>query len=155
MEDSDHIETAGNVILLNKPFLGGWLDAKGNIGHEVIDFLKTDDGQYYVYNNPVGFCPGDIWIEGTTDLERTQQEKYIGKYLVLTSEKRGNDFDILYVIELGEKLHRYHVPRKDVAQLRYNQAQVKEIIRKRNIKYNGKYLDEIYKDDDSKVVFLI
>lgn len=138
-----------HVILLNKPFLGGWLDAKGNIGHEVIDFLQTDDGQYYIYNNPIGFCPTDIWIDGTTELKRLPEEKYIGKYLVLTSEKRGNDFDILYVIELKEKLHRYHAPRKNKEKLRHNQERIKELIRKRNIKYNNKYLDEVYSDDDS------
>lgn len=146
------MEKEGKVILLNKPFLGGWLNAKGHIGHEIIDFLQTDDGEYYVYNNHIGSCPNDIWIEGTTGLKRSREEKYVGKYLVLTSEKRGDDFDILYVIELAEKLHRYGAPTKNKILLRKNQAEVKKIIRERNIKYNGKYLDEIYTDDDSLLV---
>ncbi len=149
-KDTENNQYAGNVILLNKPFLGGWLNKQGNIGHEIIDFLHTDDGNYYVYNNPWGICPDDIWIAGTKELTKIPKEKYFGKYLVLTSEERGKDFDILYVIELAEKLHRYHTKKsKNMAQFRIDQMKVKDLIRKRNIKYNGKYLDEIYGKDDS------
>lgn len=145
------IETKGNVIILNKPFLGGWLDKQGNIGHEIIDFLLTDDNQYYVYNNPWGICPPNIWVEGTQSLSRISKEQYIAKYTVLTSEEKikesGNELDILYVIELAEKMHRFHTGESE---LRRNQAVIKnDIIRKRNIKYNGRFLDEIYDDDDS------
>ena len=141
---------SGNVILLNKPFLGGWLNNKGNIGHEVIDFLKTDDGNYYVYNNPWGVCPNNIWIEGTRELQRMRREKYIGKYMVLTSESRGHDFDILYVIKLSEKLHRFHTTKdEDKTQFRNDQSEVVRIMRERNIKYNNKFLDEIYTEEDS------
>lgn len=139
---------SGNVILLNKPFLGGWLDKQGNIGHEIIDFLLTDDGDYFVYNNPWGVCPDNIWVDGTKQIVRSKNEKYLGKYMVLTSEKHGDNFDILYVVELSEKLHRCHTSETDNL-LRDNQKYVKEIIRTRNIKYNGKYLDEIYQNDDT------
>lgn len=76
--------TSGHVVLLNKLFSGGWLDEDGHIGHEIIDFLLTDDGKYFVYNNPWGACPNDIWIDGTKMLERNSEEKYTGKYMVLT-----------------------------------------------------------------------
>ena len=141
---------SGNVILLNKPFLGGWFNNKENIGHEVIDFLKTDDGDYYVYNNPWGVCPDNIWVEGTSGLRRMRREKYIGKYMVLTSESRGHDFDILYVIKLSEKLHRFHTTKdEDKTRFRNNQSEVVHIMRERNIRYNNKTLDEIYTDEDS------
>lgn len=143
-------EFAGRVILLNKPFLGGYLNNKGNIGHEVIDFLKTDNDDYYVYNNPWGVCPNNIWIEGTQSLKRLRCEKYIGKYTVLTSETRGHDFDILYVIELSEKIHRFHTSKDaDKTKFRADQNEVIKIMRERNIKYNDKFLDEIYREDDS------
>ena len=148
--DMSRMQCTGNVILLNKPFLGGWLNNQGNIGHEIIDFLCTDDGDYYVYNNPWGVCPNDIWINGTTELQRKKCEKYLGKYLVLTSNERGNEFDILYVIKLSSKLHRYHTTKaKDKTEFRKSQQAVKQIIRDKNIKYNGRYLDEIYGYDDS------
>ncbi len=141
---------AGNVILLNKPFLGGWLNNQDNIGHEIIDFLLTDDRDYYVYNNPWGVCPDDIWVEGTTGLSKSDREKYLAKYLVLTSEEHGNNFDILYVIELAEKLHRHHTTKSnDKASFIASQNDVKQLIRDKKIKYNGKFLDEIYQNDSS------
>ena len=74
---------------MNKPFLGGWLDKQGNIGHEIIGFVLTDDNQYYVYNNPWGICPSNIWVEGTQGFIRNSKEQYIAKYTVLTSVNHG------------------------------------------------------------------
>ncbi len=145
------------VIILNKPFLGGWLK-NGNIGHEIIDYLATDNNEYYAYNNPWGICPDDIWVEGTKGLKRLRKEKFNAKYLVLTSEERitdkGSEFDILYVIELEEKLHRNHTS-KDRQVFKERQNEIKDIIREREIKYNGKYLDEIYKDESLYVTFKV
>ena len=140
------IETRGNVILLNKPFLGGWLDNEGHIGHEIIDFLLDDNGNYYVYNNPWGACPANIWIDGTTRLERITAEKYIGKYMVLTSDTHNKAFDILYVIELKEKLHRGHTTQGEDEEFRnINCSQeIVDLIKKLDVKYNGKYLHEIF-----------
>lgn len=147
-KQSQNNQCVGNVILLNKLFLGGWLDKQGNIGHEIIDFLLTDKGEHYVYNNPLGVCPKDIWIDGTK-FPRSKEEKYLGKYMVLTSEKRGKEFDILYVIELAEKLHGFSAP-KNKTKLRDIQKKIQQdIIKNRDIKYNGKYLYDIYKNDDS------
>lgn len=157
----------GNVIILNKPFLGGWLDKTGNIGHEVIDFFKADDGQYYVYNNPWGACPDDIWVEGSKNQKLKGKNKYVAKYLVLTGPARDQAFDIHYVIELEEKLHDEHsIKRKkgkntteddeegeidltDWEGFRVRQENVKKMMRNRDIKYNNKYLYEIYGDDES------
>ncbi|MCH5170983.1 MAG: PD-(D/E)XK nuclease family protein [Oscillospiraceae bacterium] len=137
-----------NAIILNKPFLGGYLNKEGNIGHEIIDFFQTDKGEYYIFNNPWGRCPDDIWVEGTTDLKKKAKEEYIAKYMVLTGSTHEKAFEILYVIELEEKLHRY-TKKKDENALREDQKVIKELMRKREITYNGKYLDEIYKDDNS------
>lgn len=99
--------------MLNKPFQGDWLDLQEHIGHEVIDFLLSDDDEYYVYNNPWGVCPKDIWVDGTKRLTRLKVEKYNAKYLVLAEQGR-NSFQILYVIELDEKLHREHARRQEI-----------------------------------------
>lgn len=152
------------VILLNKPFLGGYLDKAGNIGHEIIDFLSTDKGEHgehYIYKLPDGICPDDIWIDGTK-FDRDKKEKYLGKYLVLTGNRKKNksngmyDTEILYVIELGEKLHRLHLKKEDkptngTSKKVYSvdddsYKEMKDIIKKREIRYNGKLLNEIYND---------
>ena len=143
------------VIILNKPFLGNWLDNPENIGHEIIDFLRTDNDELYIYNNPYGQCPNNIWVDGTTDLKRRKSEKYSAKYLILCSGEHNNSFDILYIVELQEKLHREHTTnhKKNISvdekqKLKIRQEKIKEIIDKNNIIYNGKKLYEIYKNDN-------
>ncbi|MBU4691024.1 PD-(D/E)XK nuclease family protein [Mycoplasma zalophi] len=159
---NNNAKIEGNVILLNKLFLGDWLDQKGNIGHEIIDFLLTDNNEYYVYNNPWGVCPDDIWVEGTKNLRQWKKEKYLAKYLVLTSGLKNNNFNILYVVELEEKIHRFHTVSKKSNNSSDNTEQyhryenfkcaqkaLKQFMQERKIVYNGKYLYEIYKDNDS------
>ena len=150
------------VIILNKPFLGNWLDNPENIGHEIIDFLSTDNGELYIYNNPYGQCPDNIWVgetDRTTNLKKRKSEKYYAKYLILCSGEHNNSFDILYIIELQEKLHREHttkhnknIPEDEKLQLKSRQEKIKKIIDKNNIVYNGKKLYEIYKNDNSLYV---
>lgn len=145
------------VILLNKPFLGDWLDDGNNIGHEIIDFLSTDTGEIYIYNNPYGQCPNKkIGVNEGAD-------KYNAKYLVLTGKENAKEksFEILYVIELEELLHREsHIRHKDSnkrnkkeeIKLKESQEKIKKIIRERNICYNGKLLYDIYKNDETLYV---
>lgn len=155
------------VIILNKPFLGGWLNNKGNIAHEIIDFLRTDKGDYFVYNNPWGVCPDEIGV-ANDESDIGSKGKYFAKYLVLTSNNKCSDnstkdtkkyeFKILYVIELAEKMHNLHTVKKDENDANFNEQslaplddekykQITEIIRKNEINYNGKPLNEIYGND--------
>lgn len=160
------MEEEKKVIILNKPFLGGWLNEEGRIGHEIIDFFLADNGKYYVYNNPWGVCPDDIWV-GDRDkndygLVRTDKEQYVAKYMVLTSgahtsvgKKNGEDdsskktFNILYIIELKAKIHRYNTGSDKNKGLAEGQKNVASVIEEKEIKYNKKSLVEIYGEDDS------
>ena len=67
------------VIILNKPFLGGWLNGEGRIGHEIIDFFLADNGNYYVYNNPWGVCPKDTWVGDSEEKNSYGLKKSNGK----------------------------------------------------------------------------
>ena len=147
-------EIVKEVIILNKPFLGDWLDNPENIGHEIIDFLKTDKGEIYAYNNPYGQSPKErkFWVEGTKGLVRLKSERYVAKYLVLCGGEHNKDFDILYVLKLEEKLHRYSRSKKADVLSKIQERIKKDIIDKRGISYNGKKLYEIYKNDDSLYV---
>lgn len=147
----------GDVILLNKLFLGSWLEEKQNIGHEIIDYFLTDEKKYYVYNLPFGACPDYIWVEGTTGLTRKKEEKYNAKYMILTGPEKKRkkqkqfSFNIYFVIELKEKLHRVHSS-KNKEEMKKRQQEVTKIIKRRKIKYNKKYLHEVYKNDESLFV---
>ncbi len=149
-------ELKKNVIILNKMFLGGWLNQEGKIGHEVIDILTTDEGKHYAYNLPHGACPVEIICD---ENEKNQKSKYLAKYLVLTTgtkteksgENKENDkhsFSILYVLELKEKLHDFSCPKSE-GKLKEIRKKIKGIIDKKSITYGDEKLYDIYKDDSS------
>ena len=44
-------------ILLNSAFVGSYADNSENLSREVINFLRADNGKYYVYLSPYGSYP--------------------------------------------------------------------------------------------------
>ena len=164
------------VIILNKPFLGGWLNEEGRIGHEIIDFFLADNGKYYVYNNPWGVCPDDIWVGDSEEknsygLKKSNgknTETHIAEYMGLTSgahasideegetetdssnkDKKHKTFNILYVIKLKAKIHRFNTGKDKNKGLIAGQKSVATIIKDNDIRYNNRLLNEIYREDDS------
>ena len=165
------------VIILNKPFLGDWLNEEGRIGHEIIDFFLADENKkgekkYYVNNNPWGQCPDKIWVgdsEKVNDygLKKTEGEKYIAEYMVLASDAHALDdktndevastnkrskpksFHILYVIKLKAKIHRFDTGKGEDKGLKKGQEEIGTLIENNGIAYNGKLLNKIYGEDDS------
>ena len=132
-----------NVILLNKQFIGGWLNIKGNIAHEIIDFFLDDNNNYYVYNVPHGQCREDIWINGSNEKLRTGKEKYVAKYLILSDKFKNNILNIKYVIELKEKLHNWKNKKNEIEK-KNNQIKNRKLIEKLNIKYGNKFLYQMF-----------
>lgn len=144
------------AIILNKVFEGSWNEQEGNISHEIIDYVLTDKGEHYIYNTPWGRCPDWIHVEG--DKTHSKKETHNVKYLLLTGKthtntqnKNEHSFDINYCIELEEKLHTYSKP-ADKEKLKKARKKIIEICCEREILYNGKYLHEIYNDDESLLV---
>ena len=132
-----------NVILLNKQFIGGWLNNKGNIAHEIIDFFLDDNNNYYVYNVPHGECREDIWINESNEKLRTGKEKYVAKYLILSNKFNNNILNIKYVIELKEKLHNWKTKENEIEK-KNNQIKNRKLIEKLNIKYGNKFLYQMF-----------
>ena len=97
------------VIILNKVFEGSWNDIDGNISHEIIDYVLTDNHEQYIYNTPWGHCPDWIFVGQAA----TKKETHKATYLLLTSitrtdkERGTHNFYINYYVELEEKLHNY------------------------------------------------
>ena len=48
----EHNRNRDDVIVLNRVFSGEYLE--DNIGHEVINLFKSDNGKYYLYLNALG-----------------------------------------------------------------------------------------------------
>lgn len=132
-----------NVIILNKLFSGDWLNNNDNIAHEIINFLLTDCNEQYIYNLPYGFCPDEIWVDGSDDKIRTNKEKYQAKYLIMAGKFNDSVLDIKYVVELESKLHSNHYSRNPIIALKNNQL-AKEYIDKNKIYYNSKPLYDAF-----------
>lgn len=133
------------VIILNKIFQGSWNKQEGNISHEIIDFFKTDKGEHYIYNDPWGHCPPEIYVGE----KESNKEIYEAKYMLLTGTGT-RDFELLYLIELKEVLHHFSSGK---ASKNNRDIIVSKYIKPREIKYGGVSLDQIYgKDDDSLLV---
>lgn len=143
------------VLILNKTFEGAWTEREGNIAHEIIDFIKTDNGEHYIYNNPLGQCPSDICLANNVS---KYKKKRIVKYILLCSPSKMEknettnafefcNFYINYVAEIEEILHT-ESRSKEQDKFRETKDKIIQIIKDKDIKYNGKYLYEIYGDDD-------
>lgn len=134
-----------NIILLNKQFIGEWLNNEENIAHEIIDFFLDDNNNYYVYNVPHGECREDIWINGTNEELRTGKEKYVAKYLILSNKFSNNILNIKYVIELKEKLHNWKIKENEIEK-ENNWIKNRKLIEKLNIKYGNKFLYQVFNE---------
>ncbi|HEM6273062.1 TPA: PD-(D/E)XK nuclease family protein [Streptococcus suis] len=53
-QDISKPKTACREIILNKMYVGGYLSEGTNIGHEIINLYKADDGKNYIYLNSQG-----------------------------------------------------------------------------------------------------
>lgn len=149
-----------NVLILNKTFEGIWTEQEGNIAHEIIDFIKTDKGEHYIYNNPFGQCPKDICLANNVP---ENKKKRIAKYILLCSpskmKKNENtkqfeycEFYINYVAEIEEILHTESSRNNKDDKFTKTKDKIKQIIKDKEIRYNGKYLYDIYGNDDSTLL---
>ena len=111
-------------ILLNKMYTGSFTTTAIDIGHEIINFFKTDEGENYVYVVPYGGM----------DKKHNDQISHI----LFTGAQKDGKFEILAKVVGHEQIFR-HGNRGNKAT---NAEQVQYII-ENNIKYGGKYLHEI------------
>lgn len=111
-------------ILLNKMYTGSFTTTAIDIGHEIINFFKTDDGENYVYVVPYGGMAK----------EHNDQISHI----LFTGAQKDDKFEILAKVVGHEQIFR-HGNRGNKTT---NAEQVQYII-ENNIKYGGKYLHKI------------
>ena len=124
----------GNFILLNKPFNGSWTDMAGNIAHEIIDFFLSDNDKYYVYNMPYGAAA----------------KGRIPEYIFLTSGLRDKKIYLEYIIKPIRQLHSFGYDKRSIGTVKNQKNRdwiIKNVIKKEDIKYGGKLLSDIYKQN--------
>lgn len=134
------------VILLNKVFL-----SDQNTKNEVINFLVTDNNEIYSFLLPFGSLDNLVHINKNFKISAKPQ--YFSRFLVLTSNKNNGFFDILYIIRLKEKLHKFHnIKDKNDPKFSKYQEKIKSLIIENNIKYNDTYLFDLFTEQDTLFV---
>ncbi len=86
-------------IILNKPFIGGYIDQSNeNEAHELINFFLDDRGNHFIYCNPYG--------QNVSNAEKKEI-----KYLIFTSASKDKSFYIEYIVEIKKTLHNQPMPK--------------------------------------------
>ncbi len=116
-------------IAINKMYAGNYLDGD-NIGHEIINLYKSDNGKNYIYLNKDGFLP------------KIHNSKIVAVLLV-----RQIKLGVYEVIAKAENLQQ-----RDFAEYSKETARELQIqfIRDNNIKYDGVWLNEIFEKNKYK-----
>ena len=147
------MEEVHKAILLNKAFSGDWLKQEDHIGHEIIDLILSDDGTHYVYYSPWGAVSNNVVVEGEVRKKRKKGKVYEVKYLVLTGsyDVASKSAEVLYVIELKEKLHSLSSAKNNNSKkLKNNYNYIKKLIDDKKITYNNVPLYDAYPKYDSE-----
>lgn len=120
------MSTNEKCFIINKMFVGDYLSLGSNIGHEVINFFSTDEGEHYLYLAPHG-------IVG----EKKYDDKV--KAVILTRQFSVGMQEIIGIAEIDEQI------------LKKSNGDIGEQIRRyqngHEIKYGGHKLKEIFKEN--------
>ena len=119
-----------NVILINKMYTGSYLDDNdgNNIGHEIINFFKADDGNNYIYITPYGKANNGDNV----------------KYILLTDAQKNNKYNIIAKVEVVDNGYKINKCRssKNIFKEPYKDAHREQALEYR---YGKKFLYDIYK----------
>ena len=120
-----------NTIILNRMYAGSYLDGSGNIGHEVINLFKDDNGSNYIYINPYG------------DINQKYNDCVDAVLLVKHVEK-----GVLEVVAKAEALQQVCYKKNSVEMINDQDDYIKE----HQITYGDVLLSEIYKNGNSEIL---
>lgn len=140
MEKETNVNS-NDAIVLNRMFTGDYLE--DNIGHEVINLFKSDNGRYYLYLNALGSFHS-IWKDRIKSMlmVRTIQGAKMMEVIGLATGLKD-----VYKPELAQKVP---VTKNSVmaAYEKYSQPKLKKdqdkIIATQGIKYDGVPLNDIF-----------
>lgn len=116
----------GKEILINKMCTGSF--TINNIGHEIINYFKTDIGEEYLYVLPYG------------GMSKKHNNKI--KYVLLTSSLHKKSVQIIAKAEVEEQIHFDG----DKGSIEAHNKQLEQI-NNRNISYGGCKVNQIFKNN--------
>lgn len=113
-------------------YAGSYLEESENIGHEVINLFKDDNGSNYVYINE----DGRINKESNDSVEAILLVKHV-------------ELGVFEVIAKAENLHQVYYRKNNKEEEIYNQI---EYIKENQITYGGVLLYDIYKNGTNEIL---
>lgn len=128
------------TILINNVFVGGYGFEKGNLPHEMINFFKADDGNFYVYVTPYGIIDKNLKIQ---DL----------KAILFVRNAGNSKVEVLAKAEIGQEQTKsdFYVQGCELYGKGKNKWQVKENCKwtdkSQNIYYGEKSLKDIHRSN--------
>lgn len=115
----------GSTIILNRMYVGRYLDE--NIGHEIINLVKDDNGDNYIYVNPHGTI-------------NPKYDNTIKAIILVKHIEKG----VLEVIAKAESLEQIAYQSKHSEKQAVVEENQLNYIKENGIKYGGAFLHEIY-----------
>ena len=115
------------TIILNKMYSGNYLETDGNIGHEVINLFKCDNGKNYIYLLSDGVMPAER--NGTIDAVLLVRWIRLGVYEILAK---------------AEELTQVAKHEKSREAIHQKQA---DFLKEKAVTYGGVGLLDIFKDN--------
>lgn len=123
------------LIIINRMYAGKYLTEGENIGHEIINLIRSDNGNNYLWLNADGNCDISKFIDKKGNLI------YDEIIMLMVSMYGHRKWKVLAKAEIDTSdLHKYMAPEFNA---KYHKIQ-SEIINKEGIFYGGKPLDEIF-----------
>jgi hypothetical protein len=149
------------LIIINRMYAGGYLTEGENIGHEIINLVRSDNGDNYLWLNAGGNCQKSIFLDKNDNMLYDEvvmlmvrmyghrQWKILGKAEI--------DMSVLtdYMVpEFGEKYHEKQIKKIDEEKICYGGQPINKIFD--NNFFNGKIQSgvDIYYTFKAKDVFL-
>lgn len=121
-----------NTIILNRMYVGSYLDESENIGHEVINLFKDDNGSNYIYINH----------DGRINKESNDS---INAILLVKRVEEG----VFEVLAKAENLEQIYY-KKNNHEDEFNHQN--EYIKDNHITYGGVLLSDIYKNGNNEIL---
>lgn len=119
-----------NTIILNRMYAGSYLDE--NIGHEVINLFKDDNGSNYIYINQ----HGDINKKSNDSVEAVLLVKHVEK-------------GVLEVVAKAENLQQVYYKKNNFEEEIKDQI---EYIKEHHITYGNVLLSDIYQNGNTELL---
>ena len=120
------------TIILNRMYAGSYLDEGENIGHEVINLFKDDNGSNYIYINH----NGKINKKSNDSVKAILLVKYV-------------EPGVLEVVAKAENLQQIYYDENNYKEEINKQI---EYIKKHQITYGNVLLSDIYKDGNTELL---